>query len=119
PMPRQVRRLAHRLRRSKMQRYHDFIYLADCANKYGDMYAVEKLEAFSNKNTKAELKELAAIDERVGEAGDSERISRWLDYCLHNKSEVGRHELNFSHQVGQLFVLFKFLGERDIPPFSS
>jgi hypothetical protein len=96
-----------------------FQYLRDVAKKYGTFYLTEEFDRFIGSATDQQLAELEHAYNTIDARGDCEKISRWVDYALFQGGEVRPEEVSFAQGVGQLFALFRHLGDHDISPFST
>jgi len=96
----------------------EFAYLANVASKYGMLYLAQDFEQFIAAIDGATLAELAAAYQEIDRRQDSYRLSRWLQHIFEERKPDFR-EKRFAQQLGQLFVLFEQLAEREISPFDS
>jgi hypothetical protein len=96
-----------------------FEYLRSAAARYGALFLDADLRAFLSRSTPEQLDELASAYREIARREDAVAISRWIDYCLNNRSEVGFREHKFGSSLAQLLALFGYLGEQNVPPFNS
>ncbi len=99
--------------------FPSFDYLRDVADKYGRFYAVKEFESFVDSVTDEQIRELSAAYHLINFRGDAPAISRWIDHCFEFRNNVPKLEFDFSSKVGQLLLLFQYLGDRGIQPFAS
>jgi hypothetical protein len=102
-----------------MQASSDFEYLREAATKYGKFWLADEFQAFLQSATETEVRDLREIYESIRSRGDAERLSRWIDRCGRPRVDVSYDEREFCRRVGRLLVLFDFLGENLLVPFSS
>src|SRR5438128_2260772 len=95
-----------------------FNYLVDVATRYGNMYVADEFKTFIAEASAKELEELGQVYEEIERREDTAEISRWIDRC-HAQRSTDASAFRLSCSVQQLFVLFQFLANSGIAPFSS
>lgn len=96
-----------------------FEYLQDAALKFGQFYFVDEIEAFLDRATSTQLAELSNAYAAIDSRNDAPELSRWIRTCQNGGSGTEEEELEFASRVGQLFVLFRRLADRNVQPFSN
>jgi hypothetical protein len=101
------------------KRQQRFPYLRDVALKYGSFWLAREFESFAATATPEQLMELAAAYDEICRREDVMRISRWMADNITFTDLIGPPDREYCQQVGQLFLLFDHLADKNIAPFAS
>jgi hypothetical protein len=98
---------------------YEFEYLHDLGMEYGDFYLEDQFKDFVVNATNDQLSEVAIAYKIIESRDDAFRLSRWVDRCYDPHLTIDWQERAFARRVGQLLILFHYLADARIPPFSS
>ncbi len=100
-----------------MLRQHAYSYLRIVSDRYKLCYFSHDFENALQSMTEEHRRDLIEAKNSIVLNKHAEPISRWIDWCKKNESELPLDEFEFSLSVGRILVFLHFLAERKIEPF--
>lgn len=100
-----------------MNDLNEFAYLFPVANFYHEVICPHEFKAIVRDISDLQRAELAKVYEEIVRRNHAARIAEWVHSC--NDGETGNEEECRAWEVRRLFVLFDYLGDAGMQPFSS